>query len=1070
MATDQLEIIGPGGEIKFHDLNPLKGLTNIGRHPENDIVIDGPNIGLFHAVLDHRQKPFHIVLLAEDVKTIVGGQPLTPNVAHEIHSWDTIELDGHSLILLEASGAPQRGGEFLPGGAEPEGYSYSGYSSASASSWETPVAQFDSSFVSSSPAASSSLSAIPSPTPLVTALPATLSANDQMSRIDEVLARLDKLAELPGDHADNLIVAEFHAQDFSLDPDHPATLDFGVEVEQSATLQVTVINGGDIVATFEVKVEGLDPGWVKVTPAQVNLFEGERATVNITLTAPRSPASLAGAHQFAVVVTSPNYQGRMSSATGMVLVKPFYDFSVGDISPKQQTIGYSKRTGQVTVPVVNRGNSEALFRVEAEDDERGCRFEFKMPGEETSLARQAEFRVPPNSLLTVPVDITPLARRLIGFRKHNYPFTVTTTPLEGQQTPRSVIGQAQSGPLIGPWTMALVLLLLVALVIFIFRPTISYFGADPDLVSADPVLIKAGQSVALHWRTSQFVNLRIDPDLGIVQRVPGTMVVSPTLNTNYKLVAENFLTRLSPRFFSASRELQIFVDPVLPSIDFKGVTASGTTDSATNTIEIVRGQSVTLSWIVHFADELILSTNGAPETIPADQRVGSRTVTPDADTTYILTAHNIYTGENGEIAKVTIKVLEPTATPLPVPIIQRFDVQPLVITDGQSIKLEWAVVGVDTVSITPLGTDFAPNGTIEVSPKETTTYLLIATNGKDSVQLSRQVIVNPAPTEAPPPEAPKIEFFTVTPAEVVLGSLEANNVVLAWSVTGKVTNVEISGPDFGKVSNLDSKGSITIAAVKSTLFILTASNGPDLNTSQTVQIKVNLPTPTMTPSPAPTPTPSQTPSATPLPLPIIIFSAAPDTGQPANSVNPLPGDATTYKYEVVAGTRVKFNWSVTNAVKVTFLSQDKAPIDSATLQVLAADTYVFAAINAQGASVNVFVQIQLKAKPIPPAPFNVNGPGIAAPQPWIITWDYDPNSLADIEGFRFYRATLPNLSFVALPDVGTSPLQYQDPGGTCGMAYYIVALYRDVNNDLQETAASSNSWYSPPCPPPTATP
>src|SRR5574341_129789 len=102
-TRDQLELIGPGGEIRFYDLAPAKGLTNIGRHPDNDIVIDNPGVAPFHAVLYHRQKPYQIILMAQDGKTTAGGRPLQPRTSHTLQNWDTIELDGFTLVLLEDS-------------------------------------------------------------------------------------------------------------------------------------------------------------------------------------------------------------------------------------------------------------------------------------------------------------------------------------------------------------------------------------------------------------------------------------------------------------------------------------------------------------------------------------------------------------------------------------------------------------------------------------------------------------------------------------------------------------------------------------------------------------------------------------------------------------------------------------------------------------------------------------------------------------------------------------------------------------------------------------------------------
>jgi len=98
---DQLEIIRADGLIEFYDLDPARGVTNIGRHPENHIVIDSPGVMPFHAVLDHRRKPYHLMLLDQSVDTRLDGQPLPAHVSREVHNWDTLEFDGHSIILLE---------------------------------------------------------------------------------------------------------------------------------------------------------------------------------------------------------------------------------------------------------------------------------------------------------------------------------------------------------------------------------------------------------------------------------------------------------------------------------------------------------------------------------------------------------------------------------------------------------------------------------------------------------------------------------------------------------------------------------------------------------------------------------------------------------------------------------------------------------------------------------------------------------------------------------------------------------------------------------------------------------
>ena len=86
--ADQLEIITPDGQIEFHDLDPVKGITNVGQHADNDIVLDAPHIAPFQAMIDHRQKPVRIVLYDEGAAAKLRGEPLQANVPAEIGNWD----------------------------------------------------------------------------------------------------------------------------------------------------------------------------------------------------------------------------------------------------------------------------------------------------------------------------------------------------------------------------------------------------------------------------------------------------------------------------------------------------------------------------------------------------------------------------------------------------------------------------------------------------------------------------------------------------------------------------------------------------------------------------------------------------------------------------------------------------------------------------------------------------------------------------------------------------------------------------------------------------------------------
>jgi hypothetical protein len=832
---------------------------------------------------------------------------------------------------------------------------------------------------------------------------------------------------------------------------------------------VTIINGGDLVASFDVNILGLDPNWVSIFPSQVNLNEGERATVKISFTAPRLPTARAGGYFFSVAISSPDYPGRMACQGGILLVKPYYEFAVGELSPKQQTITWGKNLGRAVVPIINKGNSEAVFRLEVEDDERGCRFEVRPPGEESAQLRQANVQVASDATAEIPVTIIPTRRRLVALNAHTYSYTATVTPLAGQNPPRSLAGQARAVPLIGPWVLALSILLLAALVAVIFRPRINRFVAEHDGQVGDfatPLMIQAGQNVDLSWEAPPFVDLRIDPEVGVVEAVRGSRVVTPTVDTVYTLTATNLLTLLSPQWFTSFFEVPVLVTPIQPTIMFTATVPTGTFNEREATI--VRGQAVTLSWEVTFADTLLFLTNGTPETVTPASGFGSRTVTPEQDTTYILRAVNPYTPPDGVSYAYTVRVIEPTPTPLPPPVIQRFDVQPLTVTQGESVRIEWSVTGVAEVTIQGYATGLQPAGSVEVVPAQTTTYILVARTLDGQVrQTQATVTVNPAPTGTPVPQAPRIEFFTATPNQVVQGSMQASAITLAWSVVGETTAIEISGPNINPIQNLGPQGTLAIAASQTTLFILTARNG-DLAANQSVAITVLPPPPTATPTLTPVPQPQ---------LSQLSVSAV----NPAerNNVSLTSSTATDFFYQVVFDTVVSFSWTSvgSTASSATFEGQPVATTASVTRTINAVSPGIFElrAINSVGATVSYKFHITQVPKTPPVVPGNFTGPPLPVTDPITLTWTYDVPALGSIIGFRVYRtdsvSPLPTLKHEMLlptPRPTTPGFQWVDPEPNastpvCGRSYYVVAIYADLGNPTKETAPS-NSWNTQPCP------
>jgi hypothetical protein len=1040
MATfAQLEVIGPNGQVEFYTLDRPQGVVNIGSHPDNDIVIDSDSVAAFHAVVDYQQLPYQIILLAEEGQTTLEGQPLSTNMPTPLRNWNTIQVDGYDIILLEGESAGVPAVAHLP----------------------APGAGMT---VVAPPPDQTTSMAVPAPMPIPVAPPPVAPAPPPVVPSAPLPGVPVGASAIGPEQSDDYVVTELSEDDWTVD------------VEQTASCQLTVINGGDRVASFYVSVEGVSEDWVYIDSPQINLFEGDRATVTIMITPPRAPTSLSGHHPLAIVVTSPTYPGHYSRKVGTLSVNPYHEFSVGELSPKSLALSWSKQEGVVTVPIRNNGNSVTQLVLDAADDERACSFEFEVPGEEASLAMRAGLDLPPGGSHTVPVVITP-PRRLIALRKRSFSFTITTSQMAGDQTPRSLMGRATMRPLFGFVHIALFTIAVVALITFMFMP-----NQTPVLQASVNTTEAYKQEIVLEFNAYRFPNrskesiinllnaaalkstIAYKPDEAVDWEIlsepdepAGTIRHSPTANGKYRVRADTWISRLLP-LLRGETERQITVPPVPPRI---------VSFSASPHI-IDMGDTITLTWVVSDAETLMLNL-GSGEESREDVESGKEQMALEQTTSFILTAKNIF----DEVSQVETVNVRPTATPPPPPVINAFTAKPaeLVIGEGAQTALSWDVttyvpdtrIEISILGSSPVAIGLDPKGTITVPVADTTVFMLSASQGEQVSTLQTMVtFVEPTPTPVPPP--PTIEIFQGTPKEVVAGDNQVVNLV--WKVKD-ATEVEITAPNL-KLAGLKPGGDIDVTVNETTLFVLTAYNG-DSTASQPLEIKAIEPTPTPTPVPPP---------------PVIRFFTASGPVDGISQVDTYTTTAgTTIVYRVLAATQVQLNWLVEDASEITLfgpgVTEGVGNQGNRDLgQVISNGTYQLTASN-DGGSTTATVILQVQLQP-PPPPYDVDG--LVGTEAVSITWQYDDESFEKpyFIGFRIYSADVSadstDTAFYEVGDLRKAPgdlpqLQYTfehalpPPLDTCGRAYYVTAIYEDVlTGDEMETDASTNSWYSMPCP------
>jgi hypothetical protein len=310
--------------------------------------------------------------------------------------------------------------------------------------------------------------------------------------------------------------------------------------------------------------------------------------------------------------------------------------------------------------------------------------------------------------------------------------------------------------------------------------------------TASPATIAPGQKSTLSWDTGGATSVSIDHGIGEVA-FAGSSSVSPPDSTTYTLTATS-----STGSVARSTKVNILVS-ALPVISvFK---------AAPSVID--PGQTATLQWNVTGAESVTIDQEIGD--VPPE---GSLEVSPSENTTYTLTA----TGTSGSSTATVTVSLAATDKPL----ISSFTATPAQITAGQSSTLQWNVTGATSCTMDPDIGEVPPEGSLEVSPTENTTYTLTATGTSGSPTAT--VTVSVAATDTP-----LISSFTATPAQITAGQSS----ILQWNVTG-ATSCTID-PDIGEVPL---EGSLEVAPPETTIYTLTAQGEPGTADS-TVTVTVN---------------------------------------------------------------------------------------------------------------------------------------------------------------------------------------------------------------------------------------
>mgnify|MGYP000574901129 CR=1 FL=1 len=238
--------------------------------------------------------------------------------------------------------------------------------------------------------------------------------------------------------------------------------------------------------------------------------------------------------------------------------------------------------------------------------------------------------------------------------------------------------------------------------------------------------------------------------------------------------------------------------------------------TASQTMNIVPGDTVDLSWDVTGADNIEITDAGGNSIHTSTMATGSHTVTVNADETYTLTATNAG-GSAGAV--VTVAVLRP-------PTIGSFtSSQTSDVVPGSSVNLDWTVNNATGIEITDeLGasvtTSTMNSGTFTVVINSNKTYTLAATNAAGTTTSS--------PLQITILGSPAVNSFTASQTSDILSG---STIDLSWDVTDAMT-IEIADSGGNNVTTSSmATGTVNVTVTADETYTLSATNATGTTTA-----------------------------------------------------------------------------------------------------------------------------------------------------------------------------------------------------------------------------------------------
>jgi hypothetical protein len=160
---------------------------------------------------------------------------------------------------------------------------------------------------------------------------------------------------------------------------------------KKSEIEFTIKNTSNSPGSHSIKVEGIDPRWLKLSTENISLSPGDETNVSLIIQPPLISSGEAVRYNVNLKFISTKDSSITTSVPIELPVGSLLDFSL-DLTPKKQR----GRSGSFTVNITNIGDRATTYHLEGINPYNACRFNFKQqtvdiqPGETAKVALLVE--------------------------------------------------------------------------------------------------------------------------------------------------------------------------------------------------------------------------------------------------------------------------------------------------------------------------------------------------------------------------------------------------------------------------------------------------------------------------------------------------------------------------------------------------------------------------------------------------------------------------------------------------------------------------------------------------------